>query len=139
MSETSTTTERDRVATELRYVTRPYDWNKNPACLRAVVGWHLSAVAAVRDETWILGSAESLDPVTETALVRLQRYHFSRIVEKLKEENGRLKLRLLTACDCIEFYADGSADTGARAAQALRTLLADAPMSGEPSAGALRL
>ena len=115
MSETSTTTERDRVATELRYVTRPYDWNKNPACLRAVVGWHLSAVAAVRDETWILGSAESLDPVTETALVRLQRYHFSRIVEKLKEENGRLKLRLLTACDCIEFYADGSADTGARA------------------------
>lgn len=30
MSETSTNGERDRVATELRYVTRPYDWNENP-------------------------------------------------------------------------------------------------------------
>ncbi len=139
MSETSTTAERDRVATELRYVTRPYDWNENPECLRAVVGWHLSAVDAVRAETWILGSAEPVDPVTETALVRLQRHHFSRIVEKLKEENGRLKLRLLTACCCIEFYAGGSADAGARAAQALRTLLADAPTPGEPAAGSLRL
>jgi hypothetical protein len=139
MSEISTTTERDRVATELRYVTRPYDWSENPACLEAIVGWHLSSVAAVRAETWILGTAEPLDPVSETALVRLQRYHFGRIVEKLKEENGRLKLRLLTACGCIEFYADGSVDAGARAAQALRTLLSDAPRTGEPMADSLRL
>jgi hypothetical protein len=139
MSEQSHLSERDRVATELRYVTRPYDWTAEPECLGAIVGWHLSSVATVRAETWILGSSEPLDTVSETALVRLQRYHFNRIVQRLKDENALLKLRLLTASSCIEFYADGSADAGARATAVLKMLLADAPAAGAPPSGHLVL
>jgi hypothetical protein len=139
MSEQSQFSERDRVATELRYVTRPYDWTAKPECLGAIVGWHLNSVATVRAETWILGSSEPMDPVSETALIRLQRYHFNRIVQRLKDENAILKLRLITACGCIEFYADGSTDAGARATAVLKALLADAPVASASSSGHLVL
>jgi len=125
MSETDIS-ERDRIATELQYVTRTHDWAPGPACLDAIISWHLQSLATARSESWLPGAAEKLDPLTERALLRVQQHQFSRIVNRRINENAKLKLKLLMACDCIEFYADGAYDSGVRATQALKALLSEA-------------
>jgi hypothetical protein len=137
MSETEHLSERDRVATELQYVTRSYDWSAKSECLGAIVGWHLDAIAAARAEAWITGSAEPTEPAIEQMLIRCQRAHFTRIVQRLREENTGLKIRLLAACGCIEFYAGGSADAGDRAGRALKSLLCErAAAASQPTSAA---
>src|SRR5262245_5383121 len=121
MSETEHLSERDRVATELQFVTHPYDLAARPECLGAIVGWHLDAIATARAEAWVGGPAEPADPAIEQTLIQVQRHHYNRIVHRLQEENVGLKIRLLAACGCIEFYAGGAADAGARATGALKS------------------
>jgi hypothetical protein len=131
MSETTATSERDRVETELRYVTRAFDWTAEPACIGAIVSWHLRSIAGARAEAWIPGAADSREPATQKVLLQFQQHQFGRIVQRRIQENLKLKLKLLTACDCIEFYASGSVDAGVRAATALKVLLSDADAPAE--------
>jgi hypothetical protein len=131
MSETTALSERERVETELRYVTRAFDWTAEPACIGAIVGWHLRSVASARAEAWIPGAAGSGEPATQNVLVRFQQHQFGRIVQRRIQENLKLKLKLLTACDCIEFYAGGSVDAGVRAASALKILMTDTDVPDE--------
>jgi hypothetical protein len=129
MSMTPTLTEWDRIAAELRYMTRAYDWVPEPACLGAIVDWHLRSIATAKTEAWIPGLAESQDPAVEKALHRFHQHQFSRIIHGLRHDNTRLTLQLLTARACAEFYADGSTDAGAQAAKAFQVLTCDIPPS----------
>jgi len=134
MGKMSNISERDRVATELQYVTRHHSWTAKRECLGAIVDWHLASVAVARAEAWIPGSADTKDPVIEKAVIRFQQHQFNQIAQRLRDENSGLKVRLLAACGCIAFYAGGSADAGVRAGKTLRLLLSDTVAAGDPAA-----
>ena len=132
MSTTESFTERDRIEAELAYATRACNWNPTPECIGAIVTWHLHAVALARAEAWVPGMAEGDDPVIETALNRFHHHQFGRIIQRLRDDNTRLKLKLTAVCRCLEFYCSGSPDVGIRAAGALRALHWGPPADDKP-------
>src|SRR5262245_27432499 len=103
MSKTADLSDWDRIAAELRYLIHVHDWDRTPACRRALVEWHLQAIATARAETWIPGLAGSPYPAVEKALRRLHQHHCSGIIRRLRDDNTRLTLQLLTARACVEF------------------------------------
>jgi hypothetical protein len=128
--------ERDRLATELRYVTRHFDWDPSPDLLRTIVDWQIEAVAAARTEVWIPGMAGSRDPLVEEVLSRFYAHHVGSTVARLIEENAGLKRRLVDALGCIRSGAlsrtEGSSP-GRAAVEALLALDRDAEVAVIPS------
>jgi hypothetical protein len=119
----SWTRERDRVATELRYVTRHRDWDPAPDLVAALVDWQIEAVAAARSSVWIPGMARSRDPLVEEVVDRYYAHHIGTTVARLIEENTGLRQQLLRAVACVRSYATERADGGARAKAVLEALL----------------
>ena len=122
--------ERDRLATELRYVTRHFDWNPSTDLLGAIVEWQIEAVAAAREDVWIPGMAGSRDPLVEEVLSRFYAHHIGNAVGRLIDENTSLKRRLVEALTCIRSPAVEASDGGFPTTAALEALLAVEP-SGE--------
>jgi hypothetical protein len=115
--------ERDRLATELRYVTRRYDWDPPQEIVAAIVDWHIEAIAAARADVWIPGMAGSRDPVVEEVLSRYYAHHIGTAVARLIEENTGLRQQLLQAVACVRSCATATADSGSRAKAVLEQLL----------------
>jgi hypothetical protein len=115
--------ERDRLATELRYVTRHHDWDPPPEIIDAIVDWQIETIAAARADVWIPGMAGSRDPVVEEVLNRYYAHHIGTAVARLIEENTGLRRQLLQAVACIRSCAMEKADGGARARAVLEQLL----------------
>ena len=132
MSTTGPFSERDRIEAELAYVTRDCNWTPTPECMGAIVTWHLHSMALAKAEAWIPGMAEGDDPVVETALSRFHHHQFSRVIQRLRDDNTHLKLKLTAVCRCLEFYIGGSPGVGIHAAGALRALCADPPAGETP-------
>jgi len=126
--------ERDRVATELRYVTRRHDWDPPPEIVTSIVEWHIAAVAAARADVWVPGMAGSRNPVVEEVLSRYYAHHMSAAVVRLMDENTGLRQQLLTAVGCIRSYAKDDTEAGARAKAVLEQLLIE---PADPGAGHL--
>jgi hypothetical protein len=124
--------ERDRLATELRFVTRPCDWDPPLEIVAAIVDWHIEAIAAARAEVWIPGMAGSRDPVVEEVLNRYYAHHIGTAVARLIEENTGLRRQLLQAMACIRSCAMETADGGPRARAVLQQLLIE-PRATEAS------
>jgi hypothetical protein len=125
------TRERERLATELRYLTRRHDWNPTPEIVEAVVEWHIEAIAAARLDAWIPGMAGSRDPIVNEVLSRFHAHRMGTAVARLIDMNSELKQQLLHAVECIRFYAGGPSDDGSRAREALGPLLATEPQDEE--------
>jgi hypothetical protein len=119
----SWTHERDRLATELCYVTRRFDWDPSPELIAVIVDWHIEAVAAAREDVWLPGMAASRDPLVGKLLNRYYAHHIGIAVARLIEENTGLRQQLLRAVACIRSYAADGADGGARAKALLEALL----------------
>jgi len=119
----SRASERDRVATELRYVTRRHDWYLPAEMVAPIVEWHIEAIAAARADVWVPGMAGSRDPVVEEALSRYYAHRGGAAVAQLIDENTGLRQQLLTAVACIRSYAKDETETGARAKTVLEQLL----------------
>src|ERR1700681_2734167 len=117
------TPERERLATELRWVTRHCDWNPSPDLVAAIVGWQIEAIAAARTGAWLPGMARSRDPLVEEVLSRYYAHHIGTAVARLIDENTGLRQQLLQAVACIRSYATEGADGGARAKAMLDALL----------------
>ncbi len=129
----SWTRERDRLATELRYVTRQFDWDPPPELIAAIVDWQIEAIAAARADVWIPGMASSRDPLVEEVLNRYYAHHVGTAVARLIEENTGLRQQLLQAVACIRSCAVEAADGGSRARAVLERLLIE-PRSAEAGA-----
>jgi hypothetical protein len=115
--------ERDRLATELRYAIRHYNWDPSPEIITTIVEWHMRAVAIARADVWVPGMAGSRDSFVQTVLNRFHAHQVGDAIGRLVNENTDLKLRLLQTLECVRFYADGATDGGCRAKAALAPLL----------------
>jgi hypothetical protein len=127
------TRERERLATELRYLTRQYNWSPAPEVVEVIVDWQIEAVAAARMDAWIPGMAGSRDPVVNDVLSRFYAHRMGVAVARLIDANSELKQQLLHAVECIRFYAGGPADDGSRARAALGPLIATEPQDEDAS------
>jgi hypothetical protein len=116
--------ERERLATDLRFVMRHHAWSPTPEVVDALVDWQIEAVASARRDSWIPGMAGSRDPVVQDVLSRYYAQRLGMAVARLIEESFVLKQQLLEAVECIRFYALGASDQGMRANTALGPLLA---------------
>jgi hypothetical protein len=116
--------ERDRLATELRYVTRHHDWDPSPDLLWTIVDWQINAVAAARADVWIPGMAGSRDPLVEEVLSRFYAHHVGRAVARLLEENAGLKRRLVDALACMRSGTMDRDEDGSPTRAAVEALLA---------------
>jgi hypothetical protein len=125
------TRERERLATELRYVLRRREWSPTPEIIEAIVEWQIEAVAGARMDSWIPGMAGSRDSVVKDVLSRYYAHRMGVAVARLIDENSGLKQQLLHAAECIRYYALGTTDGGSRAKAALGPLLAPEPQDEE--------
>jgi len=116
--------ERDRLATELRYVTRHHDWEPQSDLLLTIVDWQIEAVSAAREDVWIPGMAGSRDPLVEEVLSRFYAHHVGNAVARLVEENAGLKRRLVDALAFLRSGASGRIEGGSPATAAIEALLA---------------
>ncbi len=115
----SSTRERDRVASALRYISRCYG-EPAPEAIAAIVDWHLEAIAASRTDVWLPGMAHSPNPIVQEVLKRYYAHHVGTAVARLIEENAGLRKRLLEAVDCLRSFIADMADEADRArAQAM--------------------
>jgi hypothetical protein len=115
--------ERERLATDLRFVMRHHAWAPTPEIVDALVDWQIDAVASARRDSWIPGMAGARDPVVQDVLSRYYAQRLGMAVAHLIDENFVLKQQLLDAVECIRFYALGASDQGVRANATLGPLL----------------
>jgi hypothetical protein len=107
--------ERFIVSNELDHLLLAHGGQPTSAWKAAIIEWHLRAVDIVVANAWVPGMAGRQDAVVEEALGRFHSHHVKITITRLTRENSDLKARLLTALECIRFYAFGGADGGARA------------------------
>ena len=128
--------ERDRLVTELRYVTRHLEWDPPADLMQTIVDWQIDAVAAARADVWIPGMAGSRDPLVEEVLSRFYAHHIGSAVTRLIDENSDLKRRLVNALACIRSGAQRQTEGHSPERAALEVLLAverDAEVAVIPS------
>jgi len=76
--------ERDRLGTELRHVTRHFDWNPPPEIVAALVDWHINGIAAARSgDVWVPGMAGCRDPVVQEVVNRYYAHQIGAVVAQL--------------------------------------------------------
>jgi hypothetical protein len=75
---------RERLGTDLRYVTRHFDWTPPPAIIAAIVDWHIKGIAAARrSDVWVPGMAGSRGPVVQEVLHRYYAHQIGTAVAQL--------------------------------------------------------
>ena len=79
----------------------------------------MQAVEAAVNIAWIPGMSGRQGTVVEEALARFHSHQVKSTVKRLSVENAELRLRILSALECIGFYASGGSDAGMRAKQVL--------------------
>ena len=98
-------TERDVVIAHLKQIALVHQCQLTDGWIDAFVAWHLASLANARATSWIPGLPGNCDPFVREAVDRFRAHQMKNMVEKLTAEAHDLRLTLLEALSCIEYYA----------------------------------
>jgi uncharacterized iron-regulated protein len=106
------TTEREIVTAQLKELALAHQHRPISEWIDTLATWHQTELEKTRANSWTSGLLRNRDPFVVTAVDRFHTHQMKNAMEQLTAEAHSLRLKLLVALACVNFYAKATANNG---------------------------